>query len=151
MARDKDWKLAQDKVGDCFRKYMDSRKDFYFRRFTDTYEAGGNVVQKQPSDTWFIYQGMYSLCEIKSSHYADKFYFKDVQNSQWIGALRVLAAGGYSMFLIVKLPEWQWHLVSGRRMLELRELGENGMPWSDMTKIRLHAETILKDHLPLCN
>jgi len=143
----KNWKLAQDKVQKVLKVFMDSRKDFYFKTFTDTYQAGGNVVQNQPSDLWMLYQGKFAICEIKSSEYKDKFYFKDVRPSQWIGAMRVLAAGGFSFFLIVKIPDWQWYFVTGRRMLDIKESGEAGIYWQQMTPIKLTAEIITNELL----
>jgi len=143
MAQNLNWKKAQDKVNSKLKDFMDSRKDFYFKRFTDTYEAAGKIVQSQPSDLWFIYQGAFVICEVKSSEYADKFYFKDVRPSQWVGALRVLASGGRSIFLIVKLPEWQWYFIPGRTMLAIRETGEPGIKWSQMRPIKLTAEEII--------
>lgn len=151
MAKDPNWKKAQDRVQDRLKKFMDTRKDFFFKRFTDTYEAGGNIVQSQPSDIWLLYQGKFSLCEVKSSEYKDKFYFKDVRPSQWNGAIRVLASGGYSMFLIVKLPEWQWYFVPGRTMLAVRSTGEAGIKWSDMQAINLTAEVIVYECLEKSN
>lgn len=142
MAHNDNWKKAQDRVNKTLKGFMDTRKDFYFKRFTDTYEAGGTTVQSQPSDIWFVYRGEYCICEIKSSEYVDKFYFKDVRPSQWVGAIRILAAGCKSMFLIVKLPEWQWYFCPGRKMLAIRESGEAGIRWSEMTPIKLTAEEI---------
>lgn len=144
---DPNWKKAQDRVNTQLKSFMDTRKDFYFKRFTDTYEAGGKVVQSQPSDLWMIYQGEFAICEVKSSEYADKFYFKDVRPSQWVGALRILASGGRSMFLIVKLPEWQWYFAPGRLMLQIRESGEKGIFWSQMIPIKLTAEVIINECL----
>ncbi len=141
------WKKAQDRVQKVLKVFMDSRKDFYFKTFTDTYQAGGNVVQNQPSDLWFIFQSKFAICEIKSSEYKDKFYFKDVRPSQWIGAMRVLAAGGHSLFLIVKIPEWQWYFIPGRLMLTIKESGEAGIYWAQMTPIKLTAEVIVGECL----
>lgn len=140
-----DWKKAQNKVQDALKLFESGRKDFWWKRFTDTYEAAGNIVQDQPSDLWFIYRGDFSLLEIKSSHYADKFYFKDIRNSQLIGARRVVASGGYSFFFIVKLPEWTWHWVPGVMVWDYINRGDKGMPWEDMNKIgrKLDFEALL--------
>lgn len=153
MARpEPNWKKAQERVQKCLKAFQDSRKDFYAKRFTDTYEAGGDrTVQSQPSDMWFCYQGKYCILEIKSSEYADKFYFKDVQPSQWIGAMRILATGNHAMFLIVKLPEWQWHFVPSRLILQLRDSGEKGILWSQMVPIKLTAEVVVNECLEKSN
>ena len=144
MAIDPDWKKAQDKVAEALKKFEATRKDFWPRRFTDTYEARGNTVQSQPSDQWCLFDGTFFLVEVKSSHYPDKFYFKDVQNSQWIGARRVVAAGGRTVFMIVRLPGWEWFRIDGLRMWLMKEAGENGVAWSAMERIpKLTAEAIL--------
>ena len=146
------WKKAQQRVNDKLKDFMNTRKDFYFKRFTDTYEAGGDkIVQSQPSDIWFVYRGEYCICEVKSSEYADKFYFKDVRPSQWVGATRILAAGCKSMFLLVKLPEWQWYFAPGRLMLQIRESGEAGIRWAEMMPIKLTAEVITNECLKNSN
>jgi penicillin-binding protein-related factor A (putative recombinase) len=139
----KDWKKAQDNVSKVLKSFMDVRKDFYFKRFTDTYEAG-NIVQNQPSDFWFIHKGIFTICEVKSSNYTDKFYVKDIRPSQFIGARRVTAAGGKSLFLIVKLPEWQWHRIDGMLLWSCKDNGIPGVAWDGMEQIKLTAEEILR-------
>ena len=133
------WKQAQTK----FKAHLDTikRKDFWCKAFTDTYAAGGKVVQDQPSDFWALDAGTFCVLEIKTCHQA-KFYFKDVRPSQFIAARRVPAAGGISRFIIVKLPEWQWHVVDGQEMWRLKEAGENGITWAQMTPIKLDWEAI---------
>jgi hypothetical protein len=82
--------------------------------------------------------------EVKSSHYEDKFYFKDVQPGQWAGARRITAAGCQSIFVLVKLPGWHWHIVDGREMVRLKMHGEAGIRWNDMIPISLTLPDILK-------
>ena len=92
------WKKAQDEVDKVFKEFEEARKDFVWRRFSDTYEARGTVVQAQFSDRWVLWRGSFSLVEIKSCH-QDRFPFKDVRQVQFIGARRITAAGGNSIFL----------------------------------------------------
>ena len=129
------WKLAQEKLKKALK--AEDRKDFLFRPFADTYAAGGKaIIQEQPSDFWALDRGTYYTLEVKSCHQA-KFYFKDIRPSQLIAAKRVPAAGGRSLFLIAKLPEWQWHCVEGQTILQIKESGEAGMHWHEMRKIKL--------------
>jgi hypothetical protein len=144
MVTEPDWKKAQNKVANALKAFELTRKDFWPRRFTDTYEARGEVVQRQPSDQWVLWNGIFYLVEVKSSNYEDKFYFKDVRTSQFIGARRSTAAGGRSVFVIVKLPEWKWHKVQGMTLWTMKEAGEKGILWSQMDVIQLTAEEILR-------
>ena len=91
---------------------------------------------------WFLYKGEYGLVEIKTSEQT-RFHFQNIQPSQISGAIRCLAAGGHSIFLICKIPEWQWHYVDGQTILDLRKNGYKSMSWDDMAKIKLKAEEIL--------
>lgn len=91
---------------------------------------------------WYLFGGQFGLIEIKTNEQA-RFPFKDVRPSQIAGAMRCLAAGGTSIFLICKLPEWQWHYVDGQQILDARRNGDRSMPWSDMTKIKLNVEEFL--------
>ena len=133
------WKKAQED----FKKEMNNvkRKDFLFKPFTDTYAAGGNIVQDQPSDFWVLDRGDYFVVEIKSCH-QPKFYFKDIRNSQMIAARRVPAAGGFSCFMIQKLPEKQWHFMDGKEIVRLKDAGEVGLTWAQMTPVKLDWEVI---------
>lgn len=133
------WKKAQEKL----KNYLNTvtRKDFWYKAFTDTYAAGGKIVQDQPSDFWALDRGIFCVLEVKSCH-QPKFYFKDVRPSQFIAARRVVAAGGISRFLIVKLPEWQWHIVDGSELWRRKEAGDAGITWAEMTPIKLDWEAI---------
>lgn len=138
-----DWKKAQTKVKNALKLYEKERKDFWLQEPVDTYKAG-NVVQEQPADLWFLHRGVFGLLEVKSSHYADKFYFKDVRPAQWIGVRRSVAAGGMSAFILAKLPDWEWYMVAGTDFYARKEAGAVGMHWHDMTKLkRFDAATIL--------
>lgn len=143
MANEPDWKIAQNKVADAMKLFTADKKDFYGKSFTDTYAARGNITQAQPSDFWFVYQSRYTIMEVKSSHYVDKFYFKDVQPGQWAGARRITAAGCQSIFVLVKLPEWQWYFMDGREMVRRKMLDEKGIRWDEMTPIKLKLQEIL--------
>lgn len=134
------WKKAQEDVKKELNKI--TRKDFLFRPFTDTYSAGGNIVQDQPSDFWVLDAGKFYVIEVKSCH-QPKFYFKDIRPSQIIAARRVPAAGGFSRFLIVKLPENIWHKMDGALIYQMREAGEKSLNWCQMTRINLNWESIL--------
>lgn len=149
MARvDPNWKKAQDKVKEVLGKYESQRKNFWTNEFPDTYQAQGNFIQEQPSDRWFLLSGKFGLIEVKTCE-QDRFPFKDIRSSQIRGTTRVLAASGISIYLICKLPEWQWHRVPGALLLNARNRGEKSMPWSDMTPIKLTAEEILYGLLDL--
>jgi penicillin-binding protein-related factor A (putative recombinase) len=138
----KNWKKAQERVKVCFKKFESSRKNFWFKEFPDTYQARGEIIQEQPSDMWFLYNGDFGLIEIKTCE-QNRFPFKDIRPSQISGAMRVIAAGGHTIFLICKLPEWQWHYVDGQKILDSRRNGNKSMTWSEMTPIKLIAEDIL--------
>lgn len=133
------WKKAQED----FKKEMNkiNRKDFLFKAFTDTYAAGGNIVQDQLSDFWVLDNGKFYVIEVKSCHQA-KFYFKDIRPSQLIAARRVPAAGGFSRFILKKLPEGLWFKVDGEVMYNEKQSGAAGMLWSQMTPIKLCWEDI---------
>lgn len=119
------------------------RKDLWPKRFSDSREAG-RTIQDQPSDQWVLFQGKFYLVEVKSSNDPMRFYFKNIQPSQLIGARRSNAAGGRTVFMIVKLPEWLWFKVCGMRIVELKEQGEAGISWTEMEHIKkLSAEAIL--------
>jgi hypothetical protein len=82
--------------------------------------------------------------EVKSSHYEDKFYFKDIRPSQFAAAVRVPAAGGLSIFVLAKLPQWDYFIADGRDMVKRRQFGNVGMKWNEMTPLRqLTMEEIL--------
>lgn len=134
------WKKAQEDVKKELNKI--SRKDFVFKPFTDTYAAAGKaILQDQPSDFWVLDQGRYYVLEVKSCHQA-KFYFKDIRPSQMIAARRIPAAGGFSRFVIVKLPENKWFKVDGELIYQLKQAGVVGMDWNQMTPIKLDWEEI---------
>jgi len=138
-----DWKKAQTKVKNALKAFEKERKDFWVQEPVDTYKAG-NVVQEQPADLWFLDRGAFGLLEVKSSHYADKFYFKDVRPAQWIGVRRAVAAGGMSAFILAKLPDWEWYMMAGMAFYTAKELGAVGLKWSDMQRLtQLDATTIL--------
>ncbi|RLF03453.1 MAG: hypothetical protein DRJ64_08295 [Thermoprotei archaeon] len=139
---DPNWKKAQEKVKKMFKAHEGLRKDFWFKEFTDTYQAQGTIVQDQPSDMWYLDSGQFGLIEIKTNEQA-RFPFKDIRPSQIAGAMRCLAAGGVSTFLICKLPEWQWHFVDGQTILDMRRNGDKSMKWADMHAITLKVENIL--------
>lgn len=133
------WKKAQEDLKKELNKI--TRKDFVFKSFTDTYAAGGRVVQDQPSDFWALDIGNYYVLEVKSSH-QPKFYFKDIRPSQMIAARRIPAAGGFSRFLIKNELTSQWHKVDGQLIYEMKQNGEAGILWSQMTPINLCWEDI---------
>lgn len=134
------WKKAQERVKKMFTSV--TRKDFLYKAFTDTYSAGGKaILQDQPSDFWVLDRGVFYTIEVKSCHQT-KFYFKDIRPSQLIAARRVPAAGGISIFLIAKLPEWQWHILNGITIVNLKQDGESGIIWDNMQAIPLLWETI---------
>jgi len=139
---DPNWKKAQEKVKKVLKAYEATRKDFWFKEFTDTYQAQGTIVQEQPSDMWYLHAGQFGLIEIKTNEQA-RFPFKDVRLSQIAGAMRCLAAGGTATFLICKLPEWQWHYVDAQTLLDLRRDGAKSMHWHQMTPIKLKVEEFL--------
>lgn len=143
MAPDPNWKKAQERVKKEFKKFESTRKTFWFGEFPDTYQAGGeNFITEQPSDMWALNDGEFATIEIKSCEQS-RFPFKDIRPGQIAGALRCIHAGGHSIFLIVKLPEWQWHFVDGQTILDARKNGDKSMAWMDMTEIKLKAEVIL--------
>lgn len=138
-----DWKKAQDKVKKALKLYESSRKDFWVNEPVDTYKAG-NIVQEQPADLLLLYRGVFGILEVKSSHYTDKFYFKDVRPVQFAACRRVTAAGGMSAFILAKLPDWEWYMVAGTDFYLAKEAGAVGMYWHEMTKLKtLDATTIL--------
>jgi penicillin-binding protein-related factor A (putative recombinase) len=143
MAKDPDWKIAQNKVASVLKNFAATRKDCWPGRFSDSHEAG-QLIKAQPADGYCLYKGLFNLIEVKSSHYTDKFYVKDVQPSQFIGARRCTAAGGRSLFIIAKLPDWTWYKVDGMLLWMCKENNIPGIAWSDMEKIKLTAEEILK-------
>ncbi len=143
MARvDKNWKKAQEKVKAAFKKFESSRKTFWFGEFPDTYQAQGNIITEQPSDMWFLNDGEFGIVEIKTCEQT-RFPLKDVRPSQFAGAMRCVAAGGHSIFLICKLPEWQWHYMDGQRIVDLNRGGTRSLEWDQMTPVKLQAELIL--------
>ena len=134
------WKKAQEDLKKELNKI--TRKDFLFRSFADTYSAGGKaILPDQPSDFWALDCGKYYVLEVKSCH-QPKFYFKDIRPSQMIAARRVPAAGGYSRFLITHLPENRWHVLDGSLIYQMKEAGEVGITWDQMTPIKLDWENI---------
>lgn len=138
-----DWKKAQTKVKNALKLYEKERKDFWLNEPVDTYKAG-NVVQEQPADLLLLYRGVFGILEVKSSHYADKFYFKDVRPAQFAACRRVTAAGGMSAFILAKLPDWEWYMVPGLEFHAAKEAGAVGMKWNDMTQLKnLDATAIL--------
>jgi penicillin-binding protein-related factor A (putative recombinase) len=139
------WKKAQEHVKKMFVSV--TRKDFLWKAFTDTYSAQGTIVQDQPSDFWVLDRGTFYTIEVKSCHQT-KFYFKDIRPSQLIAARRVPAAGGISIFLIVKLPEWQWHMLNGLTIFNLKQDGEAGVTWNNMHNIVLNWEAISERYKP---
>ena len=139
---DPNWKKAQEKVKKVLKAFEAGRKDFWFKEFTDTYQAQGTIVQEQPSDMWYLFEGQFGLIEIKTNQ-QKLFPFKDIRPSQIAGATRCLAAGGRSTFLICKLPEWKWHYVDGQDLLDARRRGDRSMPWSAMIPIKLNVEEFL--------
>lgn len=136
------WKKAQDRVKLILANYCNTRKTAVAKAFTDTYAAGGRVVQDQPSDFWLLDNGTFYVIEVKSCH-QDRFPFKDVRPSQWSSAVRIPAAGGISVFLIVKLPEWQWHRIGGPELDALRRDGHKSIGWDELEKINLKMEDIV--------
>ena len=134
------WKKAQDKVKKWLKGFEATRKDFWWGDYPDTYAAGGRIIKEQPSDLWMLFKGNFCLLEVKSSEYKDKFYLKDVRPSQWIGVRRATAAGGYSIFMIVKLPEWQWHIVDGKKLWAMKSKGQAGIRWEQMQKFDLNVD-----------
>ena len=130
-------------MADALKDFASVRKDCWPKRFSDSREAG-RLIQDQPSDQWVLYQGTFYLVEVKSSNDPMKFYFKNIQPSQLIGARRSHAAGGRTTFMIVKLPEWLWFKIDGMRIVELKDQGEAGISWTDMQYVpKLSAEVIL--------
>jgi hypothetical protein len=85
------WKQAQERVKKAFASV--TRKDFWWKAFSDTYSAQGTIIQDQPSDFWVLDKGIFYVIEVKSCHQR-KFYLKDVRPSQMIAARRIPAAGG---------------------------------------------------------
>lgn len=146
MQNNPNWKKGQERVKKEFTKFMGSRKNFWFKEFADTYQAQGNFIQEQPSDMWFLYRGQFGILEIKTNEQA-RFPFKDIQPSQIAGATRAIACGAVSVFLICKLPEWQWYYVDGQEILDRRRNQEKSMLWSDMTPINLKAEELFNELL----
>lgn len=139
------WKKAQDEVDRVFKAFEETRKDFVWKRFTDTYEAQGKVVQAQFSDRWVLWRGLFSLVEIKSCH-QDRFPFKDVRPVQFIGARRVAAAGGNSIFLIKHVPTGLWHRICGMELWRQKESsGMSSIGWDQMERIALTIPTIFKE------
>lgn len=133
------WKKAQEDVKKALAKVV--RKDFLFKPFTDTYSAGGRVVQDQPSDFWALDQGRYYVLEVKSCH-QNRFPMKDIRPSQMIAARRVPAAGGFSRFIFVKLPERLWFCMNGELIYNMNQAGERSIAWEQMTPIKLSWEAI---------
>lgn len=143
MANLPNWKIAQNKVSEILTKRMATRKDFVFKSFTDTYAAGAKAIMPdQPSDYWMLNDGEFTILEIKTCE-QDRFPFKDVRPSQWAGARRIPCAGGHSLFLIAKLPEWQWYRISGAELWDRKENGDKSIGWDEMEKIQLKEEVIL--------
>lgn len=140
------WKKAQEKVKKALRVLESTRKDFWSKEFPDTYQAQGNIIQEQPSDMWFLFQGQFGLLEIKSSHQA-RFPLKDIRSGQYSGAMRVTAAGGTSTFLLAKLPEWDWYTVPGMEFVKRRRQGDSSMGWDEMTPVNLKAVEFLPINL----
>lgn len=139
------WKQAQDQVDNLFKSFEAQCKDFVWKRFTDTYEAQGKVVQAQFSDRWVLWQGRFYLVEIKSCH-QDRFPFKDVRPVQFIGARRVAAAGGGSVFLIKHVPTGLWHRIAGTKLWHLKEnSGSASAEWSQFERIDLNIPCIFKE------
>lgn len=133
------WKKAQEDVKKALARVV--RKDFLFKPFTDTYAAGGRVVQDQPSDFWALDQGRYYVLEVKSCH-QNRFPFKDIRPSQMIAARRVPAAGGFSRFILTKLPDKLWFRMDGELVYQMHQAGERSVPWELMTPIKLTWEEI---------
>lgn len=139
------WKLAQDQVDKVFKAFEETRKDFVWKRFTDTYEAQGKVVQSQFSDRWVLWNGKFYLVEIKSCH-QDRFPFKDVRPSQFIGTRRVVAAGGKSLFLIKHVPTGLWHRICGMRLWQHKDSSDMAsIGWNQLDRIKLCIEDIFKE------
>ncbi len=129
-----EWKKAQEKVKKLFASFEQQRKDFWFGEYPDTYQAQGNLIKEQPSDMWCLFAGKFHLIEIKSCH-QQRFPFKDVRIGQFKGAMRVTAAGGQSLFLIARLPEWHWYKIEGMALLELKRQEEASVKWEKLTRI----------------
>ena len=136
-----EWKKAQERVKKTFRAFEANRKDFWFGEYPDTYQAQGNLIKEQPSDMWCLYSGNFFTVEIKSCH-QQRFPFKDIRTGQLKAALRVTAAGGQSIFLIAKLPEWQWYKADGMALLQLKRDGEASVKWDDLAKINLSISEV---------
>lgn len=141
------WKKAQDAVDKVFKAFELDKKDFTWKRFTDTYEARGTIVQDQPADRWFLYKGLFHIVEIKSS-YQDRFPLKDVRPAQWVGARRVTAAGGVSMFLLRHEVTGLWYKWGGLDLWNYKNAGNASLPrWENMTPIQLCMEVILENSI----
>ena len=139
------WKKAQDQVDGVFKAFESSCKDFVWKRFTDTYEAQGKVVQAQFSDRWVLWRGRFYLVEIKSCH-QDRFPFKDIRPIQLIGARRVAAAGGASIFLIKHVPTGLWHRAAGLKLWKLKETSDSSsVAWNQLDRIDLNITDIFKE------
>lgn len=143
MSQNKNWKKAQERVKKEFKRFESTRKTFWFGEFPDTYQAGGeNFITEQPSDMWFLNNGEFGILEIKTCEQT-RFPLKDIRPSQMVGARRAIAAKGHTIFLICKLPEWQWHFVDGQELVDAQRNGIKSLAWSEMTEIKLKAEDIL--------
>lgn len=137
------WKKAQDAVDKVFKKFEEDKKDFVWKRFTDTYEARGTIVQEQPADRWLLYKGLFYIVEIKSC-YQDRFPLKDVRPAQFAGARRVTAAGGVSVFLLRHEVTKTWYKVPGMEMWQYKHDGHSSLPrWEGLHAIDLCMEDIL--------
>lgn len=137
------WKKAQDAVDKVFKKFEEDKKDFVWKRFTDTYEARGTIVQEQPADRWLLYNGLFYIVEIKSC-YQDRFPLKDVRPAQFAGARRVTAAGGRSLFLLRHEVTGYWYRLPGMDMWDYKRSAQSSLPrWDCLPRIRLCMEEIL--------